>query len=108
MLELVIYSYDHCCIDEFFLQLTSENKCTEDLPEKTVPSNQVGDRVLTIPADVKKLGVCRDVGETVLHRAARLGYRVRIYSLLCIVFVVIITSLSSHIKMEIIQLLKIQ
>ena len=80
MLEVVIYSCDHCRIDEFFLQLTSENKCAEDIPEKSVPCHQDGDRILTIPADVKKLGVCRDVGETVLHRAARLGYRVRIYT----------------------------
>ena len=62
------------------LQITSESKCDVEPPAKSVPFRQDGDRVLTIPADVKKLSVCRDVGETVLHRAARLGYNVRVFA----------------------------
>ena len=49
---------------------------------KPVSFNRDGDRSVPIPADVKKLVVNREAGETVLHRAARLGYNVRMASAL--------------------------
>lgn len=36
-----------------------------------------------LPAEVKKLVTCHATGETVLHRAARLGYTVSIVLFLC-------------------------
>ena len=46
------------------------------------PANDCLSRTqFSVPLEVKKLCVCHNTGETVLHKAARLGYKVTFYDL---------------------------
>ena len=64
------------------VQLTGGKKRVDESATKPGSSHRYYDRSVPIPADVKKMFVNREAGETVLHRAARLGYNVRMASVL--------------------------